>query len=35
MSSIKESRYEMAGSIRSIKFNGDYDNFDEWKEKSK
>ena len=35
MSSIKEERYEMAGDIRYIKFSGDYENFDEWKENTK
>ena len=31
----KEEREEMAGSFRYIKFSGDYDKFDEWKEKNK
>ena len=32
---MKEERYEMAGSIRYIKFSEDYDKFDDWKEKTK
>ena len=35
MSSIKEERDDMYGAIRYIKFSGDYDNFDDWKEKTK
>ena len=35
MLSIKEEIYEMAGSIRYIKFSGDYDKFDEWKDNAK
>ena len=35
MSSIKDERGEMAGSISYIKFSGDYDKFDEWKENTK
>ena len=35
MSSIKEERDETAGAIRYIKFSGDYDKFDERKEKTK
>ena len=35
MSIIKEEKYEMEGAIRYIKFIGNYEKFDEWKEKTK
>ena len=35
MPSIKYERYDMSEAIRDIKFSGDYDKFDEWKEKTK
>ena len=34
-SSTKDERDEMAGAIRYIKFTGEYDNFEEWREKTK
>ena len=35
MSIIKEEQDDMSGAIRYIKFIGDYEKFDEWKEKTK
>ena len=35
MSSIKEKRDDMADATIYIKFSGDYDNFNEYKEKTK
>ena len=35
MSSTKDEKEGMDGAIRYIKFCGDYDKFDEWKEKTK
>ena len=35
MSSIKDELGEMAGAISYIKFSGDYDKFDQWKENTK
>ena len=34
-SRTKDERDEMAGAIRYIKFTGEYDNFEEWREKTK
>ena len=35
ISSPKEEGEDMAGATRYIKFSGDYDKFDEWKENTK
>ena len=35
ISRIKDQRYDMEGTIKYIKFSGDKENFDEWKENTK
>ena len=35
MSSIKDERYDISGAISYTKFSGDYENYDECKQKTK